>query len=227
MESQPGAHGAGEALAVVALHGILPEGEDRAERALRRIEARVEVTRVGQGAVDDQVAAHQTVADGRWERSRYAGTELSEKVLGIVGFGRIGRLVAARAQAFDMEVIAFDPYVSEAVAQDTGVMLVNLDELYARDGTCATGASHIDPTFGHFTALPPANDYQALCTTTDPGAPCDPVPPASRQLHPSEHRGGSWRIRCCRQGALLPIRASLSDRIRRHHPRTRSTRTRR
>ncbi len=76
--------------------------------------------------------AHQTVAEGKWERSKYAGTELSGKTLGIVGFGRIGRLVAARAQAFDMDVIAFDPYVSEEVALDTGVTLVNLDDLYAR-----------------------------------------------------------------------------------------------
>jgi D-3-phosphoglycerate dehydrogenase len=77
-------------------------------------------------------AAHRAVAEGHWERSRYAGTELNGKVLGIIGFGRIGRLVAARAQAFDMEVVAFDPYVSEEVAQDTGVTLVNLDDLYRR-----------------------------------------------------------------------------------------------
>ena len=76
-------------------------------------------------------AAHQTLAEGRWERSKYAGTELSGKTLGVVGFGRIGRLVAARARAFEMEVVAFDPYVSEEVAQDAGVTLVNLDDLYA------------------------------------------------------------------------------------------------
>jgi len=76
-------------------------------------------------------AAHQTLAEGRWERSKYAGTELSGKTLGVVGFGRIGRLVAARARAFEMEIIAFDPYVSEEVAQDAGVTLVNLDDLYA------------------------------------------------------------------------------------------------
>ncbi|RZV41192.1 MAG: phosphoglycerate dehydrogenase [Acidimicrobiia bacterium] len=76
--------------------------------------------------------AHQTVAEGRWERSKYAGTELSGKTLGIVGFGRIGRLVAARAKAFDMDVMAFDPYVSEEIAQDTGVTLVNLDDLLSR-----------------------------------------------------------------------------------------------
>ncbi len=76
--------------------------------------------------------AHRTLAEGRWERNKYAGTELSGKTLGIVGFGRIGRLVATRALAFDMTVIAFDPYVSEEVAQDTNVTLVNLDDLYAQ-----------------------------------------------------------------------------------------------
>jgi len=76
-------------------------------------------------------AAHQTLAEGRWERSKYAGTELSGKTLGVVGFGRIGRLVAARARAFEMEIVAFDPYVSEEVAQDAGVTLVNLEDLYA------------------------------------------------------------------------------------------------
>ena len=57
-----------------------------------------------------------------------------------------------------------------------------MDELYARDGTCETGIDHVDPLFGHFTALPPANNYQALCTTTDPGAPCEPLPPKDREL---------------------------------------------
>jgi len=75
--------------------------------------------------------AHTSLAEGRWDRSRFAGTELSGKTLGIVGFGRIGRLVAARAQAFDMEIVAFDPFVSEEIAQDTGVTLVNLDDLFA------------------------------------------------------------------------------------------------
>lgn len=76
-------------------------------------------------------SAHQAVAEGRWDRSAYAGTELSDKTLGIVGFGRIGRLVAARAQAFGMSVIAADPYVSEDVGQEAGVTLVNLGDVFA------------------------------------------------------------------------------------------------
>lgn len=76
-------------------------------------------------------SAHRAVAEGRWSRSEYAGTELSGKTLGIVGFGRIGRLVAARAQAFGMRVVAVDPYVSEEVAQDAGVTLVNVGDVFA------------------------------------------------------------------------------------------------
>ncbi|MBT8203601.1 MAG: phosphoglycerate dehydrogenase [Acidimicrobiia bacterium] len=82
-------------------------------------------------------AAHQTMAEGRWDRKRFAGTELQGKMLGIVGFGRIGRLVAARAGAFGMHVLAFDPYVSEEVAREAGVTLVNLDELF-RDADYVT-----------------------------------------------------------------------------------------
>src|SRR6185295_1434452 len=48
-----------------------------------------------------------------------------------------------------------------------------VDELFARDGTCRTSVDSIDPTFGHFTALPPPNDYQALCTS--PQSPCTGV----------------------------------------------------
>ncbi len=75
--------------------------------------------------------AHQALAEGSWDRTRFAGTELNGKKLGIIGFGRIGRLVAIRAQAFGMDVIAADPYVSEEVGLDAGVTLVNLDELWA------------------------------------------------------------------------------------------------
>lgn len=75
--------------------------------------------------------AHRALTEGRWERARFAGTELNDKTLGVIGFGRIGRLVAVRAQAFGMEVVAADPYVSEEVGRDAGVTLVDLDELFA------------------------------------------------------------------------------------------------
>jgi D-3-phosphoglycerate dehydrogenase / 2-oxoglutarate reductase len=56
--------------------------------------------------------AYQSLTAGRWERSKFSGVELYEKTLGILGFGRIGQLVAARARGFGMRVIAFDPFVS-------------------------------------------------------------------------------------------------------------------
>jgi D-3-phosphoglycerate dehydrogenase len=76
--------------------------------------------------------AHASLGAGEWRRSDFVGTQLYEKVLGIVGLGRIGRLVAERAQAFGMEVLAYDPYISEEVGRQAGIMLVELDELLAQ-----------------------------------------------------------------------------------------------
>ena len=56
--------------------------------------------------------AHASLTAGRWERSKFSGVELYDKTLGILGFGRIGQLVATRARGFGMRVIAFDPLVS-------------------------------------------------------------------------------------------------------------------
>ncbi len=77
-------------------------------------------------------AAHGSLAAGEWKRSKYTGTELFEKTLGIIGLGRIGALITARMQAFGMDVIAYDPYVTAARAQQLGVRLVSLDELLAQ-----------------------------------------------------------------------------------------------
>ena len=73
--------------------------------------------------------AHAALRNGKWARSKYTGAELFEKTLGIVGFGRIGQLVAHRMQAFGMNVIAYDPYLQPARAAQLGVKLVDLDEL--------------------------------------------------------------------------------------------------
>ncbi len=73
--------------------------------------------------------AHAALRNGKWARSKYTGAELFEKTLGIVGFGRIGQLVAHRMQAFGMDVIAYDPYLQPARAAQLGVRLVELDEL--------------------------------------------------------------------------------------------------
>jgi len=65
----------------------------------------------------------------RWDRKSFAGVELFGKRLGVVGFGRIGREVAARCRAFGMEVQAFDPFVAATVAEQAHVQLRSLDEV--------------------------------------------------------------------------------------------------
>lgn len=75
--------------------------------------------------------AHAALVAGRWERSRWTGVELSDKTLGIVGLGRIGKLVAQRALAFGMRLVAHDPFVSPERARQMSVELLGLDELLA------------------------------------------------------------------------------------------------
>jgi D-3-phosphoglycerate dehydrogenase len=74
-------------------------------------------------------AADAAMKAQRWDRKSFAGTELLGKHLGVVGLGRIGREVAARCRAFGMEVRAFDPFVSQGVAEQARVALCGLDEI--------------------------------------------------------------------------------------------------
>jgi D-3-phosphoglycerate dehydrogenase / 2-oxoglutarate reductase len=76
--------------------------------------------------------AHAALKEGRWERSRFAGLELADKTLGLVGFGRIGQQVARRARALEMRVLAHDPYVAPDRFRDLGVERAeSLEELLA------------------------------------------------------------------------------------------------
>jgi D-3-phosphoglycerate dehydrogenase len=75
--------------------------------------------------------AHAALKDGRWERSKWEGVELADKTLGVVGLGRIGKLVADRAKGFGMRLIAFDPFVSADRARQMGVELLPLDQVVA------------------------------------------------------------------------------------------------
>lgn len=68
--------------------------------------------------------AYQSLIEGRWDRKAYMGTQLAGKTLGIVGLGRIGQEIAKRAQAFEMRVIGFDPFLSPERATELGVELV-------------------------------------------------------------------------------------------------------
>src|SRR5207237_5102983 len=68
---------------------------------------------------------------GKWEKKKMMGSELRCKTLGVVGLGSIGREVVRRARAFEMRILAHDPYVTASVAQDAGAELVDLPKLYA------------------------------------------------------------------------------------------------
>src|SRR5262249_44513023 len=69
---------------------------------------------------------------GKWDKKRFSGIELFEKVLGVVGLGNIGRIVADRAHGLRMKVIGYDPFLSNEAAERLGVELVPLDELFRR-----------------------------------------------------------------------------------------------
>ena len=75
--------------------------------------------------------ANEALKNGAWKRSKYGGAEVLEKKVGIVGFGRIGQLVAERLKGFGVELLAYDPYVSVQRAGQLGARLVTLDELLA------------------------------------------------------------------------------------------------
>jgi D-3-phosphoglycerate dehydrogenase len=77
--------------------------------------------------------ANAALTAGRWERSKWGGVELYDKTLGLLGFGRIGQLVATRARGFGMRVVAFDPYVSAARFRELGAeQAESSDDLYAQ-----------------------------------------------------------------------------------------------
>jgi D-3-phosphoglycerate dehydrogenase len=76
--------------------------------------------------------AASSLREGRWERGRFVGSELRGKTLGLVGLGRVGQEVARRARAFEMTVVAFDPFVDEATAESCGAVLGTLDEVLDR-----------------------------------------------------------------------------------------------
>ncbi|MBU7216930.1 phosphoglycerate dehydrogenase [Staphylococcus gallinarum] len=73
--------------------------------------------------------AHKSLKEGKWDRKTYRGTELYNKVLGVVGAGRIGLGVAKRAQSFGMKILAFDPYLSEDKAKELNVIRATVDEI--------------------------------------------------------------------------------------------------
>ena len=76
-------------------------------------------------------AAQASMQAGKWQRSAFSGVELYEKTIGIIGLGRIGKLVATRAAAFGMRIVAFDPYISAERARQLNIEIMPLDQLVA------------------------------------------------------------------------------------------------
>ena len=87
--------------------------------------------------------ADRSVRAGEWKRSQFMGAELAHKRLGLIGYGTIGRIVAARARALEMEVAAFDPFVTAEVFAAAGVEPLGLDELL---GSCDYVSLHCPVT---------------------------------------------------------------------------------
>jgi D-3-phosphoglycerate dehydrogenase len=76
--------------------------------------------------------ANASIKSGRWERKRFVGAELRGKTLGVIGLGRIGRVVASRARGFGMNVVAFDPFVAADQARELELDFAPLDDLFKR-----------------------------------------------------------------------------------------------
>lgn len=73
--------------------------------------------------------ADASVKAGKWEKSKFMGMELRNKTLGVIGMGRIGSQVVKRSKAFEMDVIVYDPYITEETAKELGVEITTLDDL--------------------------------------------------------------------------------------------------
>ena len=76
--------------------------------------------------------ANASLAGGAWERKAFTGAEVLGKTLGVIGIGKIGRVVAERMQSFGMKVIGFDPVLAREAAERIGIELVSLDDIFSR-----------------------------------------------------------------------------------------------
>ncbi|HEX9163304.1 MAG TPA: phosphoglycerate dehydrogenase [Thermoanaerobaculia bacterium] len=92
--------------------------------------------------------AHASVKRGEWVRSKFMGVELNAKTLGIIGLGRIGTRVTARARAFGMRVIAYDPYIAPTVFERVGAEQVTLDQLLQQSDVITVHTPLTDETRG-------------------------------------------------------------------------------
>lgn len=89
-----------------------------------------------------------SLKEGRWDRKKYTGVELKGKTLGVLGFGRIGQAIATRAQAFEMTVVAYDPFLPDEIFSDLNVERVDLDGLYEQADFISLHAPATEDTKG-------------------------------------------------------------------------------
>ena len=92
--------------------------------------------------------AHASVKRGEWTRAKFMGVELNGKTLGIIGLGRIGKLLTARARAFGMHVVAYDPYIAPNVFETAGAQRASLDELLAKSDVVTVHTPLTEETHG-------------------------------------------------------------------------------
>ncbi len=92
--------------------------------------------------------AHAALKDGRWDRKRFMGRQVADKTLGIIGLGRIGLEVARRARGLQMQVLAYDPYLSAQRAEDVGAQICTLEELLQQADFVTIHSALTDETRG-------------------------------------------------------------------------------
>ena len=96
----------------------------------------------------DVPAANASTHEGKWEKSRFMGVEITGKTLGVIGCGNIGSIVASRAKGLAMRVIAFDPFLTEERAEEIGVQKVELDDIFKRSDFITLHTPLTDKTRG-------------------------------------------------------------------------------
>jgi D-3-phosphoglycerate dehydrogenase len=155
--------------------------------------------------------AHSALVGGAWERSKYGGFEVYGKTLGVLGFGRIGQLVAARATSFEMNVVAYDPFISSERFKELGVERAETpDDVFARSDIITIHLPNTPETANYVNAAALAKmrdgvrivncargglvDYDALVEALDSGkvagAALDVFPSEPMTEHPVFERPG-------------------------------------
>ena len=107
--------------------------------------------------------AHASMADGKWDRKQFLGTEVAGKTLGVIGLGRIGSEVAKRAIAFGIRVLGYDPFLPEARSRSLGVEWVDLDEVYRQADFISVHLPVTDQTRGMLNATAFAKMKPRVC----------------------------------------------------------------